>query len=118
MLSNTTVGIPTRLRSCRLFAYEGQKSGQSQRIDYAGGIGRTNTWPPQDVPPDAKVVQNFQDKSRAKYMEQLPETCQLSAYTALNLSVHPTTHYESVMYIKGLSLPGLLPLVPLIDFGG
>src|SRR5689334_12370998 len=55
--------------------YEGQKSGQSQHIDYAGGIGRTNTWPPQDVPPDAKVVQNFQDKSRAKYMEELPETC-------------------------------------------
>src|SRR5690242_8099369 len=91
--------------------YEGQKSGQSQRIDYAGGIGRTNTWPPQDVPPDAKVVQNFQDKSRAKYMEELPETCQLSAYTALNLSMHSTTHYESAMYIKGSSLPGLLPLV-------
>src|SRR5689334_24734054 len=91
--------------------YEGQKSGQSQRIDYAGGIGRTNTWPPQDVPPDAKVVQNFQDKSRAKYMEELPEICQLSAYTALNLSMHPTTHYESAMYINWLSLPGLLPLV-------
>src|SRR3954462_903097 len=65
--------------------YEGQKSGQSQRVDYAGEIGRTNTLPSQVVPYNAKVVQNFQEKLRAKYMAELPEIFQFSAYTAFNL---------------------------------
>jgi hypothetical protein len=66
-------------------SYEGQKSGQSQRVDYSGGIGRTNTLPSQVVPYNAKVVQNFQEKLRAKYMAELPEIIQFSAYTAFNL---------------------------------
>src|SRR3954452_9068293 len=65
--------------------YEGQKSGQSQRVDYAGETSRTNTLPSQVVPYNAKVVQNFQEKLRAKYMAELPEICQFSAYIVFNL---------------------------------
>src|SRR3954465_11813153 len=43
--------------------YEGQKSGQSQRVDYAGETSRTNTLPSQVVLYNAKVVQNFQENS-------------------------------------------------------
>src|SRR3954463_7510883 len=67
------------------FTYEGQKSGQSQRVDYAGETSRTNTLPSQVVPYNAKVVQNFQEKLRAKYMAELPEICQFSAYIVFNL---------------------------------
>src|SRR3954471_11007929 len=74
-----------RIADKRDVPYEGQKSGQSQRVDYAGEIGRTNTLPSQVVPYNAKVVQNFQEKLRAKYMAELPEICQFSAYTAFNL---------------------------------
>src|SRR4051812_29326516 len=65
--------------------YEGQKSGQSQRVDYAGETSRTNTLPSQVVSYNAKVVQNFQEKLRAKYMAELPEICQFSAYIVFNL---------------------------------
>src|SRR3954454_3450203 len=65
--------------------YEGQKSGQSQRVDYAGETSRTNTLPSQVVPYNVKVVQNFQEKLRAKYMAELPEICQFSAYIVFNL---------------------------------
>src|SRR3954471_13374972 len=77
-------GLPSACGPIRR-GYEGQKSGQSQRVDYAGEIGRTNTLPSQVVPYNAKVVQNFQEKLRAKYMAELPEICQFSAYTAFNL---------------------------------
>jgi hypothetical protein len=98
--------------------YEGQKFGQSQRLDYTGKIGRTNTLLSQVVPYNAKVVQSFQEKLRAKYMAELPEICQFSAYTAFNLPAWPATHCESGIHVNVLSLPGLLPLVHLIDFQG
>src|SRR3954463_1328799 len=65
--------------------YEGQKSGQSQRVDYAGETSRTNTLPSQVVSYNVKVVQNFQEKLRAKYRAKLPEICQFSAYIVFNL---------------------------------
>src|SRR4051794_23393974 len=77
----------------------------------AGETSRTNTSPSQVVPYNAKVVQNFQEKLRAKYMAELPEICQFSAYIVFNLPAQPATHCESAIHVSVLSLPGLLPLV-------